>query len=82
MSYSFELFDNVSPSSALALNSEVTGSLTNPGDEAIYTFTGSIGQQIQFNGLVPGSLQLADLYDPAGTLVFQQYLGITRAPTP
>ena len=76
--YSFEMYDNVAPSSALALNTQVTGTLTNPGDEAIYTFTGSIGQQIQFNGLVPGSHQDATLYDPEGTFLFQSTSRMTR----
>ncbi len=55
-------------------------SLTNPGDEAIYTFTGAIGQQIQFNGLVQGSSQTAYLYDPAGTNVFGTNLGSNAGP--
>ena len=80
VSYSFELFDNLAPSSALVLNSEVTGTLTNPGDEAIYTFTGSIGQQIQFNGLELGSSQVATLYDPEGTSLFDSSLGNDYGP--
>ena len=80
VSYQFELFDNTNPSTALALNSEVTGSLTNPGDEATYTFTGSIGQQVQFNGLETGSYQLATLYDPQGTEVFSVYLQSNGGP--
>ena len=79
-SYDFELFDNVDPSSPLSLNSDVTGSLTNPGDEATYTFTGAIGQQIQFNGLESGSSQIATLYDPANNTVFSSYLGNNAGP--
>src|SRR5271157_5313779 len=78
-SYKFEVFDNVDPTTPLALNSEVTGSLANPGDEATYTFTGSIGQQIQFNGLEPGTYQVATLYDPEGNSVFSSYLGQNNA---
>ena len=80
VNYSFELYDNVAPSSALVFNSQVTGTLTNPGDEAIYTFTGSIGQKVQFNGLEPGSLQIAYLYDPLGTDVFDSYLESNAGP--
>ena len=58
----------------------MTGTLTNPGDEAIYTFTGSIGQKVQFNGLEPGSLQIAYLYDPLGTDVFDSYLESNAGP--
>ena len=82
VSYQFELYDNVDPTSALTLNSEVTGTLTNPGDEATYTFTGSIGQKVQFNGLEPGSTQIAYLYDPQGTPVFDSYLEYNAGPTP
>ncbi len=74
VSYSFELFANVAPSSPLTFNTPVSGTLTNPGDEAIYTFTGTIGQQVQFNGLVAGSYQIAYLYDPEHNLVFDSYL--------
>ncbi len=80
VSYSFKLYDNVAPSSALVFNSQVTGTLSNPGDEAIYTFTGSIGQKVQFNGLEPGSLQIAYLYDPLGTQVFDSYLEYNAGP--
>ncbi len=79
-SYAFELFDNVDPASPLTLNSGVTGSLTNPGDEASYTFTGAIGQQVQFNGLEPGSIQIATLYDPLNNTVFSSYLENNAGP--
>ena len=83
VSYSFEVFDNVNPTAALTLNSEVTGTLTNPGDEATYTFTGSIGQQVQFNGLQSGSSQLATLYDPEGNQRLQlRTSSTTPVPTP
>jgi protocatechuate 3,4-dioxygenase beta subunit len=79
-SYEFEVFNNVDPTTPLALNSEVTGSLANPGDEATYTFTGSIGQQIQFNGLEASSNQVATLYDPEGSTVFSSYLQNNAGP--
>ena len=79
-SYKFELFDNVDPTSTLSLNSEVTGSLTNPGDEVSYTFTGSVGQQIQFNGLESGSIQIATLFDPFNGTVFGSYLQSNAGP--
>ncbi|MHB1558117.1 MAG: SdrD B-like domain-containing protein, partial [Isosphaeraceae bacterium] len=79
-SYKFVVYDNTDPVVPLALNSEVSGILAHPGDEASYTFTGSIGDQVQFNGLVPGSGQYAYLYDPAGNQVFGQWLQYNAGP--
>ena len=74
MSYQFELFDNVNPTTALTFNSQATGSLTNPGDQATYTFTGSIGQQVQFNGLEPGSNDnFRSTYTVFAKIATQQY---------
>src|SRR5262249_44457844 len=80
VSYRFEAFQNADLTTALSLNSEVTGTLTNPGDEATFTFTGSIGQQIQFNGLEPGSTQAATLHDPEGNTVFNSFLANNTSP--
>ena len=41
VSYSFEVFDNINPTSMLTVGDPVTGTLPNPGDLASYTFTGS-----------------------------------------
>ncbi len=78
--YSFEMFQNVEPTDALALNSEVTGTLANPGDQHTYTFTGTIGQQVQLNGLSPGSNIVATLIDPEGSAVFYSDLGNNAGP--
>src|SRR5262249_48844682 len=50
VSYQFELFDNVNPTAGLTLGQEVSGSLVTPGDQASYTFTGTAGQRIYFDG--------------------------------
>ncbi|MGP8263602.1 MAG: hypothetical protein ACLQMV_12230, partial [Rhodoblastus sp.] len=42
ISYSFEAYQNVTTTAALTLGTEVTGALANPGDQAQYTFTGSV----------------------------------------
>ena len=39
VSYKFEVFENVNPTSTLALGQAVTGTIASPGDEATYTFT-------------------------------------------
>src|SRR5208337_4848333 len=51
VSYSFEAYQNVTTTAALTLGTPVTGALTNPGDQALYTFTRSPGQTLYFEGL-------------------------------
>ena len=69
VSYSFEVFDNVNPTSALTLGTEVTGTIANPGDSHTYTFTGTAGQRIYYNGLASANYDLfAKLTDPYGTI--------------
>ena len=66
-SYSFEAYVNVNPVSSLTLGQEVTGTIANPGDEATYTFTGSPGQEIYYDGLASASGIQATLTDPGAT---------------
>ncbi len=80
VSFNFEVYDNVDPTSSLSLNTDVTGTIVNPGDEASYTFTGSTGELIQFNGLETGSYLLATLYNPEGTEIFSQYMTYNAGP--
>ena len=42
----------------------MSGTLTNLGDEATYTFTGSSGQTIYFNSLESTTYIYADLTEP------------------
>ncbi len=56
VSYSFEVFDNVNPTSALTLGTGVSGTIANPGDSHSYTFTGSAGQRIYYDGLASAKL--------------------------
>ncbi len=80
LNYSFTAYDNVEPTSALPLNATVTGTIANPGDIATYTFTGSPGQLIEFNGLQPASYLLATLDDPEGGQVINQYMQSNAGP--
>ena len=81
VTFSFTSYDNVNPKSAkLALNTQVTGTITNPGDEATYTFAGSSGQLIEFNGLEPGAYIYATLVDPEGSQVFSQWIFSNAGP--
>ncbi len=78
--YAFEIDKDTFPTTALTLNSEVTGTLVNPGDSASYTFEATPGELVQFNGLEPGSSQYASLVNPSGNQVFGQYLGSNAGP--
>ena len=49
---------------ALTLGEAVTGTLTNPGDQATYTFTGSPGQDVFFDGLSGAPGLVAALRNP------------------
>ncbi len=49
-SYSFQLFDSAAPVTPLTLGTPVTGTLVNPGDQAAYTFTGTAGERLYYDG--------------------------------
>ena len=81
VNYSFELFDNVNPTSSLTLGTEVTGTLVNPGDQATYTFTGTAGQTICFDGLESTTYDLRRLTEPVRQPGLQPLHGL-RQPGP
>src|SRR5262249_30878710 len=59
------------PATALTLGKAVGGTLTNPGDQATYTFAAAAGQRVYFDGLGSSVFGLrAALADPNGTAVF------------
>ena len=78
--YQFELFDNVNPTASLTLGQEVTGTLANPGDQASYTFSGSAGQRVWFDGRVQANNVLAQLTSPDGGSVFNSYSYADEGP--
>ena len=80
VAYSFEAFAGAVTTASLPMNTAVNGTLAHPGDQAVYTFTGSIGQQIQFNGLTSGSGAVATLYDPEGHALDDTYVGDDFGP--
>ncbi len=76
VSFSFEVFANVDPTVAgTTLPVTGSGTITNPGDEATYTFTGSPGQRIYFNNLGLPSDVYVELTDPYGNQVFNYVSG-------
>ncbi len=75
VSYRFEAFEDVAQTAALALGQEVTGTLADPGDQATYTFTGSPGQDVFFDGLSGAPGLVAALSDPGGNQLFRVAAG-------
>ena len=52
----------------------MSGTLANPGDEATYIFTGTVGQTLYFDGLDSFYGTQAVLTDPNGNQVFSHYI--------
>ena len=73
--YSFEVYQNVNPTAAITLGTPVIGTIANPGDEATYTFTGTAGQTLYFGSNYSASGSSAQLTDPGGNSILNQYLG-------
>ena len=81
VNYQFEVFDNVNPTSALTLGTEVTGTIVNPGDSATYTFTGTAGQRLYYNALAASSTYVfAELTGPYGTNFFNTSASANEGP--
>jgi hypothetical protein len=59
--YSFNLFNSVAPVTAYTLGTPESGTLANPGDQAIYTFSGTAGERVFYNATVNSSGILAAL---------------------
>ena len=80
VSYSFDPILNVNPTNALTLGTAVSGTLANPYDEATYTFTGSSGQNLFFDGLSGDPSIYAYLYNPSGSYLFSVGAGSDYGP--
>jgi len=71
--FSFRAVTSVVTSHPLTLNSTVTGSITNPGDQEAYTFTAAAGQRLVYDALDADSLPInARLTNPAGVTVWER----------
>ena len=68
--YSFEAFQGTTSTESLTTGSEFSGSLVTPGDQFVFTFTGSIGQKIAYDGISANSNLYAQLLDPEGATIF------------
>ncbi|MCP9934861.1 cadherin-like domain-containing protein [Cyanobium sp. Candia 9D4] len=68
--YSFQLVTPTTTSTSLTLGSAVSGSISEPGEQDIYTFTGTAGQRLLLDATVNNSRALfATLRSPSGALV-------------
>ena len=75
VSSTFTVHDILDPTSTLPLNTEVTGTIANPGDQATYTFKGTAGQTLYFNALASAAGSDAQLFGPGGNQIFNQEYG-------
>ncbi len=71
VSYGFELFKSVDPTTTITPGQTVIDTLADPGDQATYTFDAKAGQRIYFDALDPyvGNLN-AVLTNPNGSTLF------------
>ncbi len=73
VSYSVQVVPFTITTNALTLGAVTTGSLTKPGDQQIYTFTGSPGQRVVFDALDSDPAQInARLISPGGLVIIER----------
>lgn len=71
--YSFQGVSSTITSQALTLGPNVASAIANPGDQAVYTFTGAPGQRVLYDALDADSLPInARLLSPSGTPLWEQ----------
>jgi hypothetical protein len=78
-SYNFSVLNPVSSTTPLSLNTPVTGSLANPWDQAVYTFTGEPGQRITYDAATTGG-QRVELFDALGNTVLDNNWSTDQGP--
>ncbi|MBW4532174.1 MAG: VCBS repeat-containing protein [Aphanothece saxicola GSE-SYN-MK-01-06B] len=70
VNYSFQLVSPTTTSTALTLNSPVAGTITELGEQDIYTFTGTAGQRLIYDATANNANNLlVSLLSPSGGLV-------------
>ncbi|WP_422928452.1 beta strand repeat-containing protein [Singulisphaera sp. PoT] len=73
--YDFNLYVSTDTTTAVSPGSLVQGSISQPGEQDIYTFNGSLGQQILFSLATNAIDGLGALIGPSGQVVWSSYLG-------
>ena len=68
--YGFDLLQAAIPIAPLTLGTPISGTLVNPGDQAAYTFTGTAGQRLLYDALIPsdGTLEV-EVVSPDGAVL-------------
>ncbi|MGD1919487.1 MAG: beta strand repeat-containing protein [Pleurocapsa sp.] len=80
LTYSFNLIPQESTTEALVFGETITGEIAPAGDEDLYSFTGSIGQKIYFDGLTNDASSFAYLISPSGQRTSLTSTQSDRAP--
>ncbi len=80
--YSFNLINpETSATEDLTIGETITGNISEPGEEELYTFSGTVGQTIYFDGISSESGINASLISPSGqNILFSSLVGSDRAP--
>jgi membrane-associated phospholipid phosphatase/methionine-rich copper-binding protein CopC len=70
--YSFKVTNPVATATALTLGSTVTSTISQAGEQDVYTFTGAVGQRLYYDGLINNSTSTiyAQLISPSGQTIF------------
>jgi hypothetical protein len=71
LTYSFAVNKEIITTTPLVLNTATTGTIVNPGDQQIYTFTVTAGQRLVYDALENSSTGFdAELFSPSGHAIF------------
>ncbi|QEH35011.1 Calx-beta domain protein [Aquisphaera giovannonii] len=77
--YSFRISETTDSSAALTLGALTSGTLAAAGEQDAYTFAGSVGQRLVFDGR-SGAGIYASLYGPTGAQLFSRQVTDDNAP--
>jgi large repetitive protein len=74
--YKFTISDSQFTTGAIAIGDTVNGQIAKQGQQNTYTFSGTAGQQLQFDVLSRGGYltNIARIYNPSGTEVYSRSL--------
>ena len=80
--YQFQIFNPTETVTPLTIGTANTGAIADPGDDAVYTFTGTVGERIFYSPATAGYLGSSDahLFDPFGNQVFDVNWEQTSGP--
>ncbi|MGR3278198.1 putative Ig domain-containing protein [Acaryochloris marina NIES-2412] len=73
-SYSFRVITPDLITQSMALDTNISGSISEKGEQDIYTFTGTAGQQLYFDSLFNSNFDIrVNVYDPNGLRLVEIY---------